>query len=87
MGFKHLCITAVAVLLFLTMMPPATASPKAIIYELDITASPAVQGSSSGTANYMSLKSSPITSPKSATPSMRAARMIPAVWMDAAASG
>jgi hypothetical protein len=44
MGFKHLWITALALLLFLTIMPSATASPKAIIYELDVTASPAVQG-------------------------------------------
>lgn len=44
MGFKHLWITTVVLLSLLTMVPPASAGPKAIIYELDVDASPAVQG-------------------------------------------
>jgi len=44
MGMKYLWVAAVILLSIVTILPPAQAAPKAIIYEKELIASPAVQG-------------------------------------------
>ncbi|UCF07986.1 MAG: hypothetical protein JSW28_10155 [Thermoplasmata archaeon] len=44
MGLRHIWITAAVLFLLAMAVPLTSAAPKAIIYEMDVTASPAVQG-------------------------------------------
>jgi hypothetical protein len=44
MRFRNLYLIAVIMILILTLIPVAQAAPKAVIYEKEVTASPAVQG-------------------------------------------